>query len=549
MKLSLGHSNSHVVALSLSLVAFAALAHGAAGCTQTNTGTGGNGADGGTTAGNGGDDANDPPHALGTITLGEMHSAGVSSSVVPLVSASFVPDAATVGACATSVSGCQIAKVPQCGTGGIPSCGTGEICSLDKACNAVCTKACTLTCGEGQECYFATASTPACRQIETFDAGAISFAGTTTPITLFPPYSFTSSTSGSPFLAGAQIEVQGSGATGAGFDKFDEKFTATTLLQTSPTLDKIPLQTIFGTGSIPLAWMPGQDTVTVTVSGAYGSATCAADDTAGSFQVPRAVVNAVSTPPQGGIGYTQSVSVSVSRVRMEEHKDAKTKGSLTSATVQPVGFLKLTTSSTESYSYQGCTSGEAMCGSQCTDILNSTTDCGGCGITCGAGYCESGGCYGTCANSAEVQCQGSCVDLTSDAQHCGSCLNPCPSGYSCSESTCLPGSSTSGGTAGGTGGGTAGGTGGTGGTTDCQTCVTDATASGGTCYSQYATCTSDSDCSAAQSCLSACTAGDTTCESTCESSHPTGTNDLSNLDSCLCSTACPSQCASSCAAN
>src|SRR5262249_26297785 len=155
----------------------------------------------------------------------------------------------------------------QCDGRHAPTCQTDEVCTLDEACKPTCRKPCTMECGTGEECYFATPTAQACRKVESFDAGALAFAGTTTPITLYPPYSFVGETSGAPFLAGAQIEVQGSGATVAGFDKFDETFHATTFLQTVPALDKLPLSQVWGAGDIPIGWLPGSDDVVISVSG------------------------------------------------------------------------------------------------------------------------------------------------------------------------------------------------------------------------------------------------------------------------------------------
>jgi len=105
----------------------------------------------------------------------------------------------------------------------------------------------------------------------------------TTPITLFPPYEYQSSAQGAPYLTGKSIEVQASGAAEAGFDKFDEQFTATTLLQTN--LASLSSATISGTGPIPLTWAAGSDSINISVSGPGGVATCTATDSSGSFQI------------------------------------------------------------------------------------------------------------------------------------------------------------------------------------------------------------------------------------------------------------------------
>jgi hypothetical protein len=123
----------------------------------------------------------------------------------------------------------------------------------------------------GQECYFASPGQPACRTIETFDAGALVFVGTTSPITLYPPYSYPGTAGMAPYAPSAMIQVQASGATAAGFDSFTVNTTGTTLVQTTPPLDTIPKTTVFGLGALPVGWVAGSDTVTVSLSGAAAS--------------------------------------------------------------------------------------------------------------------------------------------------------------------------------------------------------------------------------------------------------------------------------------
>jgi hypothetical protein len=480
------------------------------GCSGSSNGNipGGNGSgsDGGVTN-------NDPPHALGTIVLGEAHTPGGAST--PLVSAAFVPDsakAASVAACTVPLAGCTVPVVPRCDGRTAPTCATGEVCTLDATCHSTCTKACTLTCGSDEECYLATPTSPACRKVETFNAGALAFAGTTTPITLYPPYSFVGETSGSPFLAGAQIEVQGSGATSAGFDHFDETFHATTFVQTLPSLDKTPLSQVWGSGAIPVGWVPGTDDVVVEVTGVGGTAECPAVDATGHFDVPRVVVAAVTA------GGSQSLSIAVTRERVETKKDAHTKGSLSTATVQSVGFLQLTTSSSEMASFQGCTGTQVMCGDHCADLSYSATDCGACGHSCGNGYCSSGTCYGTTTGctTGQTLCNGTCVDTTSSATNCGQCGHVCATGQTCSSSVCV------------------------GGTTTCASC--EATAETGTCSTLYSTCSADAECMTLKSCIGACAAGDQACHDTCYNAHPNGYTNLYNYQQCVCNTACSTPC-------
>jgi hypothetical protein len=224
--------------------------------------------------------------------------------------------------------------------------------------------------------------------LQSFDAGALVFIGTTTPVTLFPPYSYQPSGGGTPFNPGASLEVQGSGAAGAGFDKFDEKFAATTLLLTSPPLDQIPMSTVFGLGSIPVAWNPGSDTVTITLSGNGGVATCSAQDSSGQFEIPRAAVTAVLGTAGGS-----SLALSITRERDTWDKSLSAHGMLTGATVQPVAWLEVSTFSSESATFQGCPGTETQCPDGCFDTSSDPLHCGSCTVVCAANQsCISGQC-------------------------------------------------------------------------------------------------------------------------------------------------------------
>jgi hypothetical protein len=376
---------------------------------------------------------------MGTIMLAESHAPSGGSST-PLVLASFIPDSTALPqTCATQVGGCTFVSSPKCGGSG-SSCGEGEQCTWDSACNPTCTAACTLQCSTGQECYFASPNQPACRQTETFDAGALAFAGTTTPITLFPPYQYQASGTGAPFLAGAQLEVQASGAAGAGFDKFDEKFTATTFLQTNPPIDQISAADVFGTGSVPVSWAPGNDTINIVVSGLGGVATCTATDSSGSYQIPRAAVTAA----MGATG-TSALTITVTREHDDWFKNETTHGTLTTATVQPVGWLEVSTASTETASFQGCTTaGETMCPDGCFDLETDEYHCGSCTTVCGSDEtCNAGQCSGststdctTCQDSADTgTCSASLTTCDGDAEcsEYASCFTACASG----DTTCM----------------------------------------------------------------------------------------------------------------
>ena len=404
-----------------------------------------------------------PPHSLGTIVLGESHGSGASTRVTPIVLASFLPDARLGRSCTKKLSaGCEMAKVPKCNdTSSASGCSSGEVCTFDDSCEAVCKRVptCTEACGAQEVC---TASSPSsskgtCVKIESFDAGPLAFSGTTTPITLYPPYKFESDGQGAPFLAGSPITLQAQGAVEAGFEAFEEKFTATTFLQTREPLANLPLDKVFGKGAIPIEWVPGKDTILVTVTGSAGTATCKVDDALGEFDLPRSVVNAVQDPDA-----PSSLSLSVSRQRKEIRKDKKARGELAIASVEPEGWLELITLSTETASFAGCSGTQEYCGDRCTDVSYDRDNCGGCGIrcsaseTCYAGECVTGSTTcSSCRNDAIMtSCStlhGMCeIDLDCSAysycfRNCtttscqASCQSMYPNGYSKFSSlrTCL----------------------------------------------------------------------------------------------------------------
>lgn len=404
------------------------------------------------------DPALQPPHSLGTILLGEAHGSGTSRST-PIVSATFIPDAILGKACTKKLTDeCVIQEVPKCTkvTSSSTGCNSNELCSFDTSCKATCKAiaVCETSCEKDEVCKATSASSTStvgeCVKVGSFDAGPIAFSGTTTSITMFPPYSFESTGSGAPFLGGAELHVQASGATEAGFEKFDEKFTATTFLQTSPSLAKIPREKIFGSGSIPIAWAPAADTILITITGAGGSATCKVKDSLGKFDVPRSVVKAAQGDGTSTTTSSTSLSISVSRQRKEVKKDKHAKSSLDYLTVKPDGWLELVTLSTESASFQGCSTGQDICGDTCTDVTYDTQNCGACGKTCLSGQsCSNGTCSGgsssgtctSCRSNAKVgscstyntACQANfdCSDLSYCAASCttASCITSCESQY------------------------------------------------------------------------------------------------------------------------
>lgn len=380
--------------------------------------------------------AAEPPHAEGNIILGESHST-TGGTAVPIVGVAFVPDTSKVKSCATDMGACTVLKAPKCGT----SCQIGEVCTWSDTCTPACKRVCSKSCATGEECYFPSeGADPECRQRESFDSGPVAFAGTSVPITLYPPYKYSGPTTGAPFLEGAEITVQGSGAQEAGFSKWEQKLTATTFLQTG--LDKLTPTQVFGTDPLTITWTAASDDIVITLSGQGGSATCKVADAPGSFAVPRAVVTEA-------LGTSSTLSVSVSRQKLDVKKGIATKGTLTTATVQKDGWVKVTTSSTESKSYQGCTNGLAMCGGKCTDVNTDSNNCGKCGNVCSGGSCSAGTCGGSgqtcdqCYSSAQsgacksqfAACanNSACVNLTNCIGNCSgnsTCIQNCATTYS-----------------------------------------------------------------------------------------------------------------------
>ncbi len=342
-------------------------------------------------------DPQDGPHALGTIFLGESHPAA-GGATAPAVFASFIPDAATGAgkACTEMVAGCELAVVPDCG-----QCDADQYCGFDASCKATCQAICDASCGPDEVCYFPSPGTSGCKKLESFDAGALTFLGTPIAITLFPPYSFMSDDNASPFAPGGKATVQASGASNAGFEKFDREFTGSDFVQTNPKLDKLGFAEVFGTGDLPIQWVPGTGEITITATVTStdftsGTVTCKADDASGSFDLPRAALKAAIED-----GDVSALSISVQRQRTDTFKDLTTKGQLTGVTVQPVGYLQIITSSTEYHAFQGCNPGEAVCNEACVDVESDAENCGACDKTCEADdICNSGTCNGPVACSA-----------------------------------------------------------------------------------------------------------------------------------------------------
>lgn len=376
--------------------------------------------------------------AQGTVTLSASHSPG-SSTVTPGVSVSFVPDTSGIlTACGqTDISSCTVTQAPDCKTLG---CGTGESCGWDDSCNAACIPACTLSCGQGQKCVRDNGN-QSCVAIQTFDAGPVAISGGTMPITVYPPYGWKGTDEGAPFAPGANLRVQAQGPVGAGFASFDISFQATTLMEANPPLDQIDLGTFFGSDDVMLGWVPGNDRVYVNLQGAGGSARCLAKDSSGAFSLSRDVINAVEG---SGDLQVQAVTLSLERVRLDRHQDAKTVGSLDNQTIQTHAWIDVATTSTESIALQACKSTQTSCGSKCVDTQSDPNNCGSCGNSCGAGSCVQGSCQtsqgGTCtqcqtqADSSSGMCASEYASCTGTCKSLLLCVMGCNGLSSCSQS-------------------------------------------------------------------------------------------------------------------
>ncbi len=332
-----------------------------------------------------GDDTNAPPHALATLTLGEQHAA-IDGLSAPVISAVFIPDSKLAKSCTRKIGTCEATQIPKCMTGTTPGCAGGEACTFDDICQPKCVKTCTRACSAGEECFFNPSASDGsgmdCRKTTRFDAGAIAFAGTTESISLFPPYTTRPTGNGAPFLPGTELRVIATGAKEAGFEKFDEKFKATTFIETNPSLRKLSKSVVFGGGTIPLGWDPGADVVVISLSGPGGTVTCKVDDKAGKYEVSRSAVEAAMGESTTTTG---TLSLMVARERKEVRKDKKTVGSLPGQTVPSVGWLELVTTSGETATFASCGSGTTICGEQCVNTTSDSKNCGQCGKLCAAG--------------------------------------------------------------------------------------------------------------------------------------------------------------------
>lgn len=368
----------------------------------------------------GDDDADEPevevPHAHGVIVLGESHAPG-GSQPTPVVTATFTPDSeAMPGTCATEVQGCSVAILPDCGGG----CGVDELCAFDGACAATCQPICDMACAEGEECYFPVPGSAACRVRETFDAGALTFSGTTVPVSLFPPYQFAGEVTGALAVPDQEVTVSASGATSAGFQAFERSFTTTSPLVSS--IDTITMEQAYGSGPMPVRWTAGDDAIRVTLTvsglaGGYGVVTCDADDS-GTFDVPRAAISAAVPGDE-----PSAIALDLTRHDTTLHTDLETTGALLDRTVQPQAWVELVSTSSESTVIEGC-GGLAFCGNECVDVDSDPDNCGGCNAVCGPsqicslGECIDSGTGGGSGACCTASASPGCADATIQACVC-----------------------------------------------------------------------------------------------------------------------------------
>lgn len=82
----------------------------------------------------------------------------------------------------------------------------------------------------------------------------------------------------------------------------------------------------------------------------------------------------------------------------------------------------------------GCPDSWEHCDGECVDLGSSISDCGACGVMCGAGEaCIGGSCE---CDSPTRRCDGACVDLDTDPDHCGACGVTCGAGEVCIAGSC-----------------------------------------------------------------------------------------------------------------
>lgn len=81
-----------------------------------------------------------------------------------------------------------------------------------------------------------------------------------------------------------------------------------------------------------------------------------------------------------------------------------------------------------------CAAGLTLCNGTCVSVMESTANCGGCGMACAAGQaCVNGVCS---CNTGQTDCGGVCVDTSADVNNCGGCGMACGSTQGCSAGLC-----------------------------------------------------------------------------------------------------------------
>lgn len=83
-----------------------------------------------------------------------------------------------------------------------------------------------------------------------------------------------------------------------------------------------------------------------------------------------------------------------------------------------------------------CGSGLFSCNGVCKNVMTDSSNCGTCGLACGAGQtCSAGACV--CGSgSGTTACGLLCKNLTNDALNCGACSKACQQGQSCQSGQC-----------------------------------------------------------------------------------------------------------------
>lgn len=85
-----------------------------------------------------------------------------------------------------------------------------------------------------------------------------------------------------------------------------------------------------------------------------------------------------------------------------------------------------------------CPADRRLCGTNCTNPLTDSSNCGYCGNACARGQaCVNGHCMLDCP-AGKTACVEGCFNLETDPDHCGICTNNCPAGLVCSKGQCSP---------------------------------------------------------------------------------------------------------------